>query len=135
MLPSRGYRRKADLLGTFQRKGDIMESRIIAPNTLIITLVDGCKVLRFHDTDLLLMWPKGRIEILPHLWRTSTTKERINLGMAIHYDGRLDGAVHPHLHQEEGCWIWHDTARNSYEYERVAAFCPKGLARFHRGKA
>jgi len=67
-------RTKSELLSNTK---DVKNSKFVDNNTLSIEYLDGTKVIRLHNTDIVTFTPRGYI-LNSGGWRTPTTKERIN---------------------------------------------------------
>jgi len=53
-------------------------SRMIGHSTLEYMRPDGIKVIRFHETDIVLIEPDGTVQLFTGGWLTPTTKKRLN---------------------------------------------------------
>jgi hypothetical protein len=71
----KGTRTKKDILEGVNL--DIVKSRFVARNTLEITLTDGTRIIRLHDTNVVSV-KNGVYTLNTGGWKTPTTKDRIN---------------------------------------------------------
>lgn len=58
---------------------DVVKSRVIAPNTVEYFKCDGTRVIRLHNTDIIIFVPNGTAILNSGGWRTQTTKARLNV--------------------------------------------------------
>lgn len=58
--------------------GGYMNARIVAPNTVEYFRTNGDKVIRLHQTDIMVVSPRGKITLHAGGWQTVTTRERLN---------------------------------------------------------
>lgn len=58
---------------------DVINSYVVAPNTVEYFKSDGTRCIRFHNTDILTFTPNGRtVRLDSGNWLTHTTKRRFN---------------------------------------------------------
>ena len=76
---------------------DVAKSRVVAPNTVEYFKRDGTRVIRLHNTDILIFTPDGKITLNSSGWYTQTTKSRLNTFLP------------PNLRitQQKGLWYLH----------------------------
>ena len=82
-------RTKKELLAGIEK--EVLNSKIIENNTLLINYTDGSKAYRLHNTDVVTV-NKGKFILNSGGWRTKTTKERINTFAPVN------------MWQEKGVW-------------------------------
>lgn len=85
---------------------DNIKARVIAPNTVEYSKSDGTRVIRFHNTDILIFTVSGTITINSGGWYTLTTKARLNFFLPFDM----------HVTQRKGMWYLHHNGQ-SYIYK------------------
>ena len=94
-----------------QTKKEIMENvdhvkaHIVANNTIEYHTANGARVIRLHNTDIVIFRPNGDIVLKAEGWQTVTTKERMNRYLPHGFN----------LYQQNSIWYLRDTL-NSKEY-------------------
>ena len=73
---------------------NVVGARIVANNTVEYNTTNGSRVIRLHNTNIVMFLKDGRVVLNSGGWKTATTKERINRYLP-------DGV---NLWQERGAW-------------------------------
>ena len=88
----------------------ILSSKKVANNTRLTEYIDGTKILKLHETEI-IKWVKGysldneKIVLSSGGWKTVTTKRRIN-----EYINRFN-TTNYHIYQKNGNWYIKDGDR------------------------
>jgi len=70
----------------------VKDSRFIRRNTLSIRYTNGNRAIRFHETDIVTIYPDGSFKLDSNGWRTRVTQARLNdfmpQGTVFNFKGR-----------------------------------------------
>jgi len=83
------------------KEAGIVSSKLVANNTRLTIFVNGDKVLKLHDTDI-IKWVGDKIILSSGGWQTRTTKDRLN-GWLNRYN-----TTNYYIYQKKGNWYIKD---------------------------